>query len=233
MNNTYAALHTMHRIRRLRPPRDTRVRATLARLFPTIAAKFGAQEDTRAGLQRDSQKHAALQFSQNLGGLLQAGLSPAGAWHSLNVATDARGIPLAVSLERIIEKQFNRHNKKPTLQSSRMVAHTLRSCAEVSAVAGTSLTSMLNALQESIRNALEAEDSRKIAMAGPKASALILQALPVIGIGCSFLLGINPFEWFATTVAGAICVSAGVALLLLGRKWSNQMIARATSPTRH
>lgn len=61
--------------------------------------------------------------------------------------------------------------------------------------------------------------------AGPRASAGVLAALPVLGLGLGQLVGAHPLSVLGTTVAGQVLLLVGGGFLLAGVAWS----ARLTS----
>jgi tight adherence protein B len=65
-------------------------------------------------------------------------------------------------------------------------------------------------------------------LAGPKASAAVLAALPLCGIALAAVLGARPFAFLTGTPAGAACLVAGVGLDAAGLIWVRRLTARAS-----
>lgn len=63
-----------------------------------------------------------------------------------------------------------------------------------------------------------------IALAGPRATATVLTALPLAGPVVGLLLGLSPRQLYGTPVA-AVSTLSGLALLLLGRWWCARLVA--------
>ena len=63
-----------------------------------------------------------------------------------------------------------------------------------------------------------------IALAGPRATAAVLTALPLAGPVVGLLLGLPPQQLYATPVA-VVSTLVGLALLLLGRWWCARLVA--------
>lgn len=63
-------------------------------------------------------------------------------------------------------------------------------------------------------------------LAGPRASATILSALPLLGIALGEAMGASPVDVLASTASGQLLLAAGAALLLAGNAWC----ARLTTP---
>ncbi|WP_295698806.1 hypothetical protein [Lapillicoccus sp.] len=63
-----------------------------------------------------------------------------------------------------------------------------------------------------------------IALAGPRATAAVLTALPLAGPVVGLLLGLSPRQLYATPAALASTLS-GLVLLMLGRWWCSRLVA--------
>lgn len=75
----------------------------------------------------------------------------------------------------------------------------------------------------------EAAHRREVAaqLAGPRASARLLAALPVLGLVIGELLGAHPLAVLVSTSGGVGCLATGLALELLGLRWTRRMAAVA------
>ncbi|MDR1824523.1 MAG: type II secretion system F family protein [Bifidobacteriaceae bacterium] len=92
---------------------------------------------------------------------------------------------------------------------------------------GGSLTGLLRGLGEAIRAAQEAQDQLEAALAGPKASARLLQFLPLLGIALGMAMGANPLGVLVGGGLGTVALGVGLGLLLVGRLWTGRLLARA------
>lgn len=63
-------------------------------------------------------------------------------------------------------------------------------------------------------------------MAGPRASALTLSFLPVLGIALGEAMGTDPLRLLTTTGAGQVLLVTGAALLCAGITWSGRITNR-------
>lgn len=81
---------------------------------------------------------------------------------------------------------------------------------------GLSIAQLCTALraQQEVRTHLEAE------LAGPRATAVTLGFLPVMGIGLGYMLGAQPLTWFFSGLFGLTTLLVGVALTLAGLWWT-------------
>ncbi len=67
-------------------------------------------------------------------------------------------------------------------------------------------------------------------MAGPRASAAILAALPILGIGLGEAMGAHPLHVLSSTTLGQILLVAGVGLVCAGIQWSARLTHQAVLP---
>lgn len=109
----------------------------------------------------------------------------------------------------------------------RMASETLRALGavwEVSEGSGAGLAAAADGLgraafeRERIRRELAAE------MAGPRATAQVLAALPVVGLVLGSGLGGSPLAWLLASPIGVGVLIAGVTLEVLGVLWVRSMV---------
>ena len=67
----------------------------------------------------------------------------------------------------------------------------------------------------------------RTALAGPRSSALLLSALPLIGLAMGAAMGAHPARVLLHTTAGLAALSAGVVLDLAGLAWTLALSSRA------
>lgn len=92
---------------------------------------------------------------------------------------------------------------------------------------GAALSAVLNACE---RSALEWERlaaERVAALAGPRATARLLAALPFAVLVLGMLLGVNVVGTLVTTVPGWFCLAIGALCQLLGWCWIRRLLRRA------
>lgn len=73
------------------------------------------------------------------------------------------------------------------------------------------------------RNKSEVE----LAFAGPQSTAKLVTGLPLIALLLAQLVGMNPLGAITGSPIGLISVCLGAGLLVLGRQWSNRLLAKA------
>lgn len=94
---------------------------------------------------------------------------------------------------------------------------------------GTPLDGSLAAAEETLRTTLHADSQRRNALAGVRATVLIMVALPVFGILLGMVLGAHPMRFFAQG-AGSLALLAGVSLHTAGLWWIRRMVDGLPSP---
>ncbi|WP_084125401.1 type II secretion system F family protein [Demequina sp. NBRC 110054] len=139
-------------------------------------------------------------------GLLRAGAPPATAWAAAGLgAPGPDGVPGGASLE---------------LAAAAVLAHT----------AGCPLAPTVEALAERLADAEDAAARAEAGAAGARLSARILGFLPVVGVAFAAIIDPGAVVWLIRNALGLSCLVAGVLLTLIGRRWLNRMVRRATAP---
>jgi tight adherence protein B len=92
-------------------------------------------------------------------------------------------------------------------------------CA-LSARSGASMTALLAGVRTDLIADRDTRAAVRAAVAGPRASALLLAGLPVLGLLMGAALGADPARVLLRTAAGAGALTAGVLLDLLGLVWT-------------
>lgn len=67
-------------------------------------------------------------------------------------------------------------------------------------------------------------------MAGPRASALVVSLLPLLGIALGETMGAHPLTLLTSTGLGQVLLVAGVTLLCAGIAWSGRITSRVVVP---
>ena len=92
---------------------------------------------------------------------------------------------------------------------------------------GTPVADVLECCAQGLAEAEEGAGQRRTAMAAPRATARLLAWLPLAGLGLGVLLGVDPVTVFADAGPGTVSLLLGLALMVLGRKWSAALVRRA------
>lgn len=99
--------------------------------------------------------------------------------------------------------------------------------ASLSARTGCSLATVLTAVEDDLRARARSRLELRAATSGPRAGALVLSGLPLLGLLMAGGVGADPWRVLTTTPAGQVCLVAGVGLELAGLWWSRRLVERA------
>ncbi|KTR46765.1 MULTISPECIES: type II secretion system F family protein [Curtobacterium] len=86
----------------------------------------------------------------------------------------------------------------------------------------------LRALAAAMRRSAAADRAVRVALAGPRTSARVVLALPLLGLGLGSVWGAGALEVLLARPAGWACCATAALLVVVGRYWSRRMIAVAT-----
>lgn len=92
---------------------------------------------------------------------------------------------------------------------------------------GGSALAALNRLARVLELQAKSQSELALAFAAPRATAKLVMVLPFLALALAQLLGLNPLRAIFGSVAGAISLALGVALLWGGRFWSQKLIDRS------
>ena len=105
------------------------------------------------------------------------------------------------------------------LNDEPLLAPLAVACA-LSTQSGASMTALLAGVRAELITDRDTRAAVRAAVAGPRASALLLAGLPVLGLLMGAALGADPARVLLHTPAGAAALTAGVLLNLLGLVWT-------------
>lgn len=106
------------------------------------------------------------------------------------------------------------------------VAAATAAC-RLSARTGAPLAEVVDVVVAGIAETVEAENLRRAALAGPRATARLLAWLPLAGVGLGAVLGADPVAVLLGGGPGGLCLVGGLALFLLGRRWVRLLLRDA------
>lgn len=144
---------------------------------------------------------------------LRAGSDLATAWGRQGVAS-IDGVPVPADVAR-------RYPTAPEL------APMVVAAARLAVVTGAPPAVVLERLALSLAAEAEVAGQRRAAFAGPRATARLLTWLPVFGLCLGVALGVDPVAVLLDGAAGTLLLALGLALTLLGRRWSSHLLAVA------
>ncbi|MBD3758082.1 MULTISPECIES: type II secretion system F family protein [unclassified Microbacterium] len=161
---------------------------------------------------------AAAATVQRLAVLLEAGIAPERAWQLLAEAGDIVGsrvvaAPRGTPVGTVLEAEGG---------AWRDVAVAWR----VSETVGAPLAASLRRFAEALRDAQESRDDVAVALADPAATARLVAWLPLAAVVLGVALGFDVAVVLAQP-AGIACLVAGGMLMLVARRWTSRLVARA------
>lgn len=105
----------------------------------------------------------------------------------------------------------------------------LEAAIKFSEAVGAPLVNVLEQIARGVQNASEEAAERRLALAGPKASAKLLAIVPIFGLLGSELLGSNSFQVLTDGGIGTLAGALGVVFMLAGALWMKILVDRASS----
>ncbi|MCP3799882.1 type II secretion system F family protein [Allokutzneria sp. A3M-2-11 16] len=94
---------------------------------------------------------------------------------------------------------------------------------------GVPLAELLEALHRDLSQRIRFESQVDARMAGPRATAAVLAALPIVGLLLGEAMGAAPFAVLARTGFGQGLLVIGAALMCAGLAWSARLITRVVT----
>jgi tight adherence protein B len=90
---------------------------------------------------------------------------------------------------------------------------------------GAPLADVLDSVASTLREEASVTAQVEAALAGPRATARLLTALPVAGVALGQLIGARPLSVLVTSGAGRTCAALGILLMLAGHVWMRRLVA--------
>jgi tight adherence protein B len=158
--------------------------------------------------------------------LLQAGVSPARAWEHLARAGDAAAPRVSASLDQGMPLP------DAIAALDGQAWHEVSVAWRVAATVGAPLAECLRSLAAALRDAREAADDVRVALAEPAGTARLMGWLPLVAVGLGVALGFDTLSTLFTQPLGIACLVAGAALILVAQRWTARLVDRARRPER-
>jgi len=92
---------------------------------------------------------------------------------------------------------------------------------------GLALAELLSAARSDLDARIRFRNRTEAALAGPRASAMVLAGLPLLGIGLGQLMGAAPVNVLFASPAGMLLLPLGTALACAGLLWSDAITGKA------
>ena len=208
-----------HRGRRAAPHRG---RAVGERLIGRFQATGILRSLRRTTTTTTSVSGAAAETVLRLAVLLQAGIIPLRAWGHL--ADD--GEPVA---RRVVVEVGHGTPLADAIAGGGPEWTDLAAAWAIATDVGAPLAVSLRALAGALRDAAEAADEVRIALAEPAGTARLLAWLPLVAVGLGVALGFDTLLTLATNPLGLGCLVAGAALIFTAHRWTGALVRRASA----
>lgn len=104
-----------------------------------------------------------------------------------------------------------------------LIGRRVACAVEVAETSGAPLADVLDRLDNHLRAIDRARAAAEAQAAGARASALMLAAMPVAGVGLGYAIGTDPFDVLLHTPLGAACLAGAVVLQISGLAWSARL----------
>jgi tight adherence protein B len=114
-----------------------------------------------------------------------------------------------------------------TTLSSDPATAPLAAAWQVRARLGVALSGPLGLVERDLSDRLALGRTVAEVLAGPRSSAFVLAALPLIGLALAGQMGAHPVAFLTTSAAGRLVLLAGAALAATGLTWSVWLSSRA------
>ncbi|MBT1173567.1 hypothetical protein JS528_09490 [Bifidobacterium sp. MA2] len=130
-----------------------------------------------------------------------------------------------VSAERAAAVLHARAAKHDTDEDIERTARHLAAACRLSERLGCAISPCLEAVGVNHRRESKANDLKRQAFAGPKATIKLLSAMPVLTIVAGELMGASSFHFLITTIPGWVCLALGAVWYGAGMLWTSRMLA--------
>lgn len=106
----------------------------------------------------------------------------------------------------------------------------IAACFTVCEASGAPVAAVLERLATTLEVDHDAAAQRETALAGPKATVMLLSWLPLVGLGLGMLMGVDPLGALFGSPVGWAVLGSGLGFAVVGRFWSARMIRDAAGP---
>ncbi|MDF2555583.1 MAG: hypothetical protein K0R60_1478 [Microbacterium sp.] len=153
--------------------------------------------------------------------LLQAGVSPARAWQHLADSGD----PSAALVVSSIDAGMPLPQAVATAGTGAWP--DVGAACQVALIVGAPLAECLRGLAVALRDAHEAADDVRVALAEPAGTARLMSWLPLVAVGLGAALGFDTFGTLFTNPLGLACLAGGAILMVVAQRWTSRLVRGA------
>jgi tight adherence protein B len=177
--------------------------------------------------QRDHRRAAVIELCDAIAVELIAGRPPNTA-----LTEAARALPELPGLRAVIDAAHDGDDVAAALTGAASTEgcealRLLAGCWRIGVDRGGMLASVIEGLAEALRDEQSHREDIALQLAGPRATARLLAALPALGLAMAAVLGADPVRFLLTTIPGALCLGVGLTLDALGLWWTAHLATAA------
>lgn len=201
----------------------------------------------RSAARRAVDLHELPLFVHQLAGLLRAGRPPHVLWEDMErvhadgrtafaaaalpvIATARRASELGLSvpdaLRQALDSDSGRSRRDRAGVRVDRLWIDLAGCLIVAERSGAPLAGILEQYAAQLEAQLDGLSARETALAGPRATVVLLAWLPAVGLVLAVALGVNPFGVLLGSSLGRLALAVGALLMLVARLWSRRLVGR-------
>jgi tight adherence protein B len=107
----------------------------------------------------------------------------------------------------------------------------LAACWHITTESGVGLATGLDQVADALRAERALKEEIAGELAAPRATIVVLAALPLVGLVLGAMLGARPVQVLLHTPAGTVCLLAGLVLETLGLAWTGRIIRTVAEPS--
>ncbi|MEV6103094.1 type II secretion system F family protein [Streptomyces sp. NPDC051940] len=189
---------------------------------PLVGRRLAARRRARA---EDARGDNVIGLCTAVVGGLRAGKQPNEALLAAAPAGRAAGVEVlaAARFGGDVAAALRRAARAPGAEGLRGVA----ACWQVAADGGAGLADGLDRVAGALRAERRRRDELRAELAGPRSTALLLAALPLIGLLIGSAIGADPLHVLLHTPAGLGCLALGGVLEWAGLAWTARIVRGA------
>lgn len=176
------------------------------------------------------QRARAVEACGALAAELRAGRSPEAALQvaaQVAVAATARALQAAATAAAVGGDPALRLAEEADATASPQLLRGLAACWSVCTPGGAGLAAAVDRVVTAERDLQQRRLDVAAELAGPRATARLLAALPVLGLLLATALGAAPLAFLLGTGVGRVDLLAGVGLDVAGLLWTRRLVRRA------
>ncbi|MCU4748066.1 MULTISPECIES: type II secretion system F family protein [unclassified Streptomyces] len=193
-------------------------------VLPLIAAGLAAPVVLRWWRRRqerrdaDRRREAVIDFCRSVAAEVRAGRQPCQALAATGVSGFGGAGSAILAAARYggdVPRALSAAADRPGAEGLRGVA----ACWRVAVDSGASLALGLEKVARALRAEHDQQEELRADLAGPRATAVLLAALPLFGLLLGAVMGVEPLRVLLHSTAGLGCLLIGVLLELAGLAW--------------